>query len=151
MPRIVRTVKHVTPCGSGHIRQRERVQERPFESATTMRDEVSLQKSWLHVIPFGEGADRDLLLEQPAWLGGREPVRVAQRPQQTVRRGRAERQQLLTDVRGERQVTVALECWDELGKKRDQTLSANPIGGRPRGSRIRLRRLSPTSGGTGCC
>ncbi len=51
--------------GSGHIGQRERVQKRSFGAATAVRHQVSLQKSWLDVVPLGEGADRDLLLEQP--------------------------------------------------------------------------------------
>jgi hypothetical protein len=43
-----------------------------FQAAATVGDEVAFEKAGLDVVPFGEGAYRDLLLEQPPWLRGRD-------------------------------------------------------------------------------
>ena len=48
----------------------KRVQECSFQAATTVGDQVAFEKAWLDVVPLGERAYRDLLLEQPPWLGG---------------------------------------------------------------------------------
>jgi hypothetical protein len=40
-------------------------------------DQVAFKKARLDVVPFGEGAYWDLLLEQPPGLAGREPMRLA--------------------------------------------------------------------------
>src|SRR5712692_7262233 len=50
----------------------------------------SINERWLDVVPFGERTYRDLLLEQPPRLRGREPMRVAVWPKQPIRRGRTE-------------------------------------------------------------
>ncbi len=76
--------------GRGDVGQREGVQECAFQAAATVGDQVAFEKAWLDVVPFGERADRDLLLEQAPRLRGREPMRLAEGPKQTIRRGRAE-------------------------------------------------------------
>jgi hypothetical protein len=90
-----------------------RPQECAFQAAATMGDQVAFEKAWLDVVPFGERTYRDLLLEQAPRLRGREPMRVAEGPKQTIRRGRAECQYLFTDLVREAQVAVTLERWDQ--------------------------------------
>src|SRR5713226_3173041 len=73
--------------GRGDVGQREGVQECAFQTATTVGDQVAFEKAWLDVVPFGKRTYRDLLLEQAPRLRGREPMRVAEGPKQTIRRG----------------------------------------------------------------
>ncbi len=113
--------------GRGHVGQGERAQEGTLRTATAVGDQVSLDEAWLDVGPLGEGTDRDLLFEQPSRLGGRQPMRLTQRPQQPIGRGWAERQQLLTGLVGEAQVTVVLERRDQLGQEWHQALGADPV------------------------
>src|SRR5207245_9263569 len=51
-----------------------------------------------------------VLLEQTVGFGGRQPVWLAQRLQQSIRRRRAERQHLLADRVGQTQVPMPFEC-----------------------------------------
>ena len=73
--------------GRRDVSQGERVQECAFETAPTVGDQVGFQKAWLDVVALGERAYRDLLLEQPPRLRGREPMWVAEWPKQPIRRG----------------------------------------------------------------
>jgi len=60
----------------GDVGQGERAQEGPVGRSATVGDEVTLKEAWLDVSPLGERAYRDLVLQQPPWLGRAQPVRL---------------------------------------------------------------------------
>jgi hypothetical protein len=98
----------------GDIGQGERIQEGPVGSPAAVGDQVTFEKAWLDIRPLGKRAYGNLLLEQPAWFGRAQPVRLTQWAQQPIHRGCAEGQQLFTDLIGDDQVAVALQGGDEL-------------------------------------
>jgi hypothetical protein len=59
-----------TDPASGHIHQRQRVQEWPSASPTAVRHEVNFDKARHRLVPVGEGLDRHLMLQQRAGSGG---------------------------------------------------------------------------------
>ncbi len=128
------------PTG-GDIGERQGLQECTLGAPTAMRHQIDLHAARPGVVPILEGAHRNLPLEQRPRLGRRQPVRLVAlpvRPQQTVRRGGADGQQLRPFFRTERQVAVALEGWDQLRQKRRQTLGADAVRRRPADGQRRL-------------
>ena len=76
------------------VGQSEGVQERSVGRSTAMSNQVTLEEPWLDVSPLGERAYRDLMLQQSAWFGRAQSVRLTQRTQQPIHRRRTECQQL---------------------------------------------------------
>src|SRR5437660_1150185 len=70
----------------GDVDRAQGMQEEAAAVLATMRDEIDLEKAWPGVVPLGEGADGDLLLEPSARLrrapttAGRQPPRGGQQP-----------------------------------------------------------------------
>src|SRR5450755_218631 len=80
----------------GDIGQRDGVEAATLQSSPTVDNQIHLQEAWCGLIPLGEGADRDLLFQQGASLGGRKAmgVGVAMGLQKTISGGCAQREKL---------------------------------------------------------
>lgn len=81
-----------------------------MDGLAAMSHQIDLHEARLSVIPLGEGADRDGVLEQGARLGGAQPMRLAALAdpfEQAIHRCWADSQQLLTGCVIQRQLAEA--------------------------------------------
>ena len=83
-----------------------------------MRHQIDFHEARAGIIPVGEGADRNGLLEQRAWFGRRQAMPLFFKPgwpQAAVDRRAAHAQQLGFDFRRERQLLMAFQDSHDLG------------------------------------
>lgn len=124
---------HLGPA-TGHIGHAERVGVLAARLAALVTDEVDLDEAGSCLVPLGEGAHRDLTLEQAARLGVAHALE-AQAPafagQQAVDGRRRHGKQLLAHLIRELEFAVALQGRDGPTHDRRQALAADAAERRP--------------------
>ena len=116
------------------IGQNQAVKELTVHPGAAVCDQVRFDKPWLRIVPFGERADRHVVLQQPPCPGRSNPALatlVANWIEQPVDSRRADAQQLCSDRFAQRQVAVTFQHFDEHREERDQSLGADPVGRLP--------------------
>jgi len=114
-------------------------------------DEIDLQEAGAGVIPFGEGADGDLVLEPGAGAGRAQAARGRLRPRRREEppegRGAGLAKELV-DLGGDLQRAALHQTVQELGHEGMQPMGANVAGGLPHhddrgGERRAVERRAP--------
>jgi hypothetical protein len=94
-----------------------------------MGDQIDLQEARFGLVPLGEGADRDLLLEQRTRFGGRKAVGmgVAMGLQEAICGRCAHREEKATVYFVQLKMPIPLQGCDDAWQERDQAFRANPV------------------------
>ena len=117
----------------GRAPGRPRPRRRVYDAAV-LAALLDFHEPGLRLIPFGKGANRDLVLEQRPRLGPAAPAYVqppALRSQQPVDARGADCAQLLPRARSELQLAVPFEHRDDLGQHRRQALATDTVHDHP--------------------
>jgi hypothetical protein len=99
-------------------------------------DKVGLDEAGRGVVPIIEGADRNLVLEELARLGGGDTpwmVRLAVSSQDAVGSGSTNGEQLRSHVVGELEMAIALKARKQLRQEGDEALGTDEVGSGPGG------------------
>ncbi len=119
---------------AGHVGHAERVGELAAGVATLVPDEVDLDEAGPVLVPLGEGAHRDLALQQAARLGVAhtlEAQAAALGGRQAVDGRRRHGEQLRPRLVGELELAVPFQCRDGPCHGRYEALAADAAARRP--------------------
>jgi hypothetical protein len=118
---------------SSNIGQREGRETTAFLISPTVGDQIDLQEARLGLVPLGECANGNLLLEQRTRFGRRTAARrrVPVGLQQAISGGGAHGEQVLTTLFAQLKIAVLFQRIKKTWQERDQALGANPVEGLP--------------------
>ena len=117
-----------------HAGQVQGVAELPDRVPAVVAHQVHLAEARAVLVPLGEGPDGDLSLQHRPGLGARSPLDLQASPvrgEHAVDRGRGDRQELRSDLRGYLELAAALQGFHDLGHEWGQALPRGPVEYRP--------------------